>query len=67
MYYLMLKNRIINRNKKKTAIVKVSFQSHVNMRKGYLRYGFLLHFCCFLKLVENILEKFCVRNCRLEC
>ena len=62
----MLKNRIIHRNKKNIAIVKVCFQSHISIRKCYLPYGFLLYFCYFLKLLENILQKFCARHCRLE-
>ena len=63
----MLKNRIMRRNKKNIAIVEVCFQSHVNMKKCYLPYGLLSNCCCFLKLLENILEKFCVRHSRLEC
>ena len=63
----MLKNRIMRRNKKKNiVIVKMCFQSHVNVRKCYLLYGFLLNCCCFSKLLENILEKICVKRCRLE-
>ena len=55
----MLKNKILHRNKKKyIAIVKVCFQPHINVRKWYLPYGFLLNCFCFLK-VENILEKIC--------
>ena len=62
----MLKNRIMHRNKKKsTAIVKLCFQSHVNVRKGYLLYDFVLN-CCFLTFLDNILEKICVRHCRPE-
>ena len=63
----MLKNRIINRKKKKKiAIVKVCFQSHVNVRKCYLPYGFLMNYCCFLKHLENVVEKNCVRHYRPE-
>ena len=47
--YLMPKNRIMHRNKKKKyAIVKVCFQSHVNMKKCYLPCDVLLN-CCILK------------------
>ena len=34
----MLKNKIMHRDKKNIAIVKVCFQSHVNVRKFYLPY-----------------------------
>ena len=54
----MLKHNITHRNKKNIAIVKVCFQSHVNVRKCYLPYVFLLNCCYFLTLLENILEKF---------
>ena len=48
------------------AIVKVCFQPHVNVRKWCLPYGFLLNCFCSLKLIENILEKICLRHCRPE-
>ena len=47
-------------------MVKKCLQSHVNVRKCYLRYGFLWNGCCFLRLLENILEKDCLRHCRPE-
>ena len=37
-------------------MVKVCFQSRVNVRKYYLPYGFLLNCCCFLRL-EKIFYK----------
>ena len=64
----MLKNRIIKHEKENIVIVKKCFQSHVNVRKpdGYLPDGFLRNCCCFLRLLENILEKDCIRHCRTE-
>ena len=35
-------------------VVKVCFQSHLNMRKSYLTCDLLLH-CSFLKLLKNVL------------
>ena len=34
-------------------VVKVCFQSHLNMRKSYLTCDLLLH-CSFLKLLKNV-------------
>ena len=65
----MLKNKLMHRNKKKKILPLlkcVCIHSHVNVRKCYLPYVFLLNCCCFLRLVENILEKICVRHCRPE-
>ena len=63
----MLKNRILHRNKNiYITIVKMCFQSHVNVRKWYLLYDFLLDCFCFLKLLENSPEKISVRRYRRE-
>ena len=47
-------------------MVKKCFQSHVSVRKCYLPYGFLQNYCCFLRLLENIMEENCVRHYRRE-